>query len=128
MSPYFIIAMYLVLVIDQTIGQAWDYHALGPDVWGDSFPLCRSRSQSPININPACTQYEPIAPFQFTPAYSTAQNLTLFNNGRTILGTSTGNGATPLLLTGGGLNGTYQFYNLHLHWGENYRTGSEHQV
>jgi len=26
------------------------------------------------------------------------------------------------------LNGIYQFVNFHLHWGENYKSGSEHQV
>ena len=31
-------------------------------------------------------------------------------------------------LAGGGLNGTFEFVNFHLHWGENHKSGSEHEV
>ena len=31
-------------------------------------------------------------------------------------------------VTGGGLNGTYQFHQLHFHWGSRDATGSEHSV
>jgi len=106
----------------------WNYRDLGPDVWKDDFPACDGRSQSPIIIKTACTIYQPFKPFHFSSAYGLIQNFTLTNNGHTISATQTKKDLFPLHLTGGGLIGTYEFVNFHLHWGANYRSGSEHQI
>ena len=106
----------------------WDYNDLGPDVWRDIFPACGGTSQSPINIKTACTAYQSFEPFQFSPAYNTIQNFTLINNGHTITAIQVNRDEYPLTLSGGGLPGTFTFANLHLHWGENYNSGSEHQM
>ena len=106
----------------------WDYGALGPDVWSDFYPSCAGTSQSPIDIRTACTTYQSYVPFQFSSGYSATQNFTLMNNGHTIAGTQVDKTTYPLILTGGGLNDTFLFVNFHLHWGENYKSGSEHQL
>jgi carbonic anhydrase len=124
----FIFITVLLSIVHRTICDSWDYHALGPDVWSDTYPSCANHSQSPINIQTACTTYQSFTPFHFTSAYDLTNNFTLVNNGHTIVGTYIGNASSALTLTGGGLNGTYNLRNFHLHWGENYKSGSEHQV
>jgi carbonic anhydrase len=107
----------------------WNYGKLGPDIWSDTYPLCAGKSQSPINILTACTTYKNLKLFEFNSAYNEKHYFTLKNNGHTIVGTINDEyKQSPILLTGGGLNGTFQFVNFHLHWGENYKSGSEHQV
>jgi carbonic anhydrase len=106
----------------------WNYGALGPDVWPDAYPACGGSSQSPINIKTACTKYQSYAPFQFSSAYSATQSFTLTNNGHSIIGTQVDKTKYPLTLTGGGLSEPFTFVDFHLHWGENYKSGSEHQM
>ncbi|CAM4827616.1 unnamed protein product, partial [Rotaria magnacalcarata] len=107
----------------------WNYGHLGPDIWSEYYPLCAGKSQSPINILTACTLYRDIKPFQFISAHATKNYFTVKNNGHTII--SIINNAYEQLsiqLRGGGLNGTFDFVNFHLHWGENHKSGSEHQI
>jgi carbonic anhydrase len=106
----------------------WNYGELGPDVWKDLFPTCGGSAQSPINIKTACTTYQSFAPFQFSSAYNLTQDFILTNNGHTITGVQVNSSAFPLVLSGGGLGETFKFKNFHLHWGENYNSGSEHQL
>jgi carbonic anhydrase len=108
--------------------ETWNYADLGPDVWSDTYPACARHSQSPINIRTACTTYEPFTPFRFSSNYSLTHDFTLTNNGHSIIGRYNGSNSSRLILTGGGLDGNFQFLNFHLHWGENYKSGSEHQV
>jgi len=108
--------------------QHWDYSGIGPDVWEDLFPACSSTSQSPINIKSACTTYQSFPAFQFSPASNLTQEFRLTNNGHTIVGEQVNATGFPLTLSGGGLNETFTFGNFHLHWGENYKSGSEHQL
>ncbi len=109
-------------------GPHWNYDEYGPDVWKDLYPACGATAQSPINIKTQCTTYQSYSPFQFSTAYNLAQDFTLINNGHTLVGEQTNGTAFPLLLSGGGLNETFTFRNFHLHWGENYNSGSEHQL
>jgi carbonic anhydrase len=106
----------------------WNYRELGPDVWPDFYPTCGRTAQSPINIKTACTIYQSYAPFQFSSAYDLTQDFTLTNNGHTISGAPVDKTKFPLTLTGGGLTKPFTFVNFHLHWGENYKSGSEHQL
>jgi carbonic anhydrase len=115
-------------LLHRIICETWNYGDLGPDVWSDEYPLCSGRSQSPINIRTACTTYQSFTPFQFSSTYNLTNNFTITNNGHTIVGTYNGTESSSLKLTGGSLHGTYEFVNFHLHWGENYKSGSEHQV
>lgn len=107
----------------------WNYGQLGPDIWSDHYPQCAGKSQSPINILTACTIPRKFTPFQFTSSEGEKHHFTLKNNGHTIIATINSEyRQSPVSFTGGGLNGTFEFVNFHLHWGENYRSGSEHQM
>lgn len=106
----------------------WNYEDLGPDVWPDLFPNCGKKSQSPINIKTACTTYKEFAPFQFSSAYSVSQDFRITNDGHTVNGVQVDPTIFPLILSGGGLTENFTFVNFHLHWGENYGTGGEHQL
>ena len=57
---------YLVCLslVSASVNQ-WNYNHLGPDIWGDYYPLCMGKSQSPINILTACTTYRDLEPFKF---------------------------------------------------------------
>ena len=129
-SHSFVIVFILLCTINIALAADphWDYGELGPDVWGDLFPTCKGQAQSPINILTACTSYQAFAPFQFSSAYALLQNFTIANNGHTLIGKQVNATAYPLLLTGGGLTELFIFDNFHLHWGENFRSGSEHQM
>ncbi|CAF1254402.1 unnamed protein product, partial [Rotaria sordida] len=97
-------------------------------VWSETHESCGRYSQSPIIIKTACTVYRTFTPFDFSSAYNLQHDFTLLNTGHTVVGTYHGNDSSPFNLTGGGLNGTFRLHNFHLHWGENHRTGSEHQI
>ena len=108
--------------------EEWNYEDLGPDVWPDLFADCGKKSQSPINIKTICTTYRDFPAFEFSPAYDMLQNFKITNNGHTVNGVQDNSVAFPLILSGGGLTENFTFANFHLHWGENYGTGSEHQL
>jgi carbonic anhydrase len=118
----------LAMAIHSTMSQTWNYGDLGPDVWKDISPECGQRSQSPINIRTLCTTYREFPLFQFSAGYNKTWNFTLINDGSTIDSIPIGVDAGNLKLNGGGLNGTFDFLEFHPHWGENYRSGSEHQM
>jgi len=120
--------VFLLTLIHQSMTSEWDYGHHGPDVWSEIYPSCAGSSQSPINIRTPCTTYQSFEPFQFSSFYDQFQDFTLINNGHTISGTLTSGDSSSLTLTEGGLSGTYQFSSFHFHWGENYNSGSEHEV
>ena len=107
----------------------WNYGEYGPDVWSERYPTCADEQQSPINVLTACTVYKNFAPFTFASGYENQHSFTLLNNGHTILGRFNNDSQlSALRLNGGDLNGTFEFVNFHLHWGENHKSGSEHEV
>jgi carbonic anhydrase len=106
----------------------WDYHQYGPDVWPDLFPQCGGSAQTPINIATARTTYRGFSPFKLSSSYNSTQSFKLVNIGHIVSASLVAGASSPPSFTGGGLRGTYQFVDLHLHWGENYRSSSEHQV
>ncbi|CAF4806425.1 unnamed protein product [Rotaria sp. Silwood1] len=119
--------IYLLFI--SVSGTQWNYGDLGPDIWSEHYPSCDGQSQSPINILTACTVYKDFKPFTFISTHDEKHYFTLKNNGHTIIGTINNEyKQSPIQLTGGGLNGTFEFVNFHLHWGENYKSGSEHQI
>ncbi|CAF0825120.1 unnamed protein product [Adineta steineri] len=122
--------LFIIFLLSSTVSSnQWNYGQLGPDIWSDYYPLCAGNSQSPINILTACTKYRNLKPFQLTSSYDEKHYFTLRNNGHTVIGIINQEyKQSPLVITGGGLNGTFEFVNFHLHWGENYKSGSEHQI
>lgn len=121
---YHIVFLFIPIYANQ-----WNYGHLGPDVWSEFYPLCAGKSQSPINILTACTIYKDFKPFKFIGKQTEKHYFTIKNNGHTIVATRNNDyDQSPIQVMGGGLNGTFDFVNFHLHWGENYKSGSEHQV
>ncbi|CAF0965520.1 unnamed protein product [Adineta steineri] len=118
----------LCIIIQYSIAAHWNYADEGPDVWSDLYPECDGTSQSPIDIDTTTTVYAPLTKFYFGSSYNVPQNFLFMNNGHTLVGHYTGNDASRLSFTGGGLKGVFTFSSFHLHWGENYKSGSEHQV
>ncbi|CAF1511274.1 unnamed protein product [Adineta steineri] len=106
----------------------WNYGNMGPDVWSDIYPLCSEHSQSPIDIETSHTIYQSFSPFNFSSNSNELEKFKLINNGHTVSGIYIGNNKSSLTLNGGNLNGTFQLDNFHVHWGENYKSGSEHQI
>ena len=114
--------------IGSSISVQWNYDEQGPDVWSDEYPSCAGQAQSPIDIRTACTTYQSFPSFEFSTGYNEVQNFTLINNGHTISGVLSKEDLSRLTIIGGGLDGTFVFSSFHFHWGENYKSGSEHQV
>ena len=118
---------FLFIHADQDVH--WNYGENGPDVWSETYPTCGGQLQSPINILTACTTYKNLTSFVYGTGYDDTHNFTLKNNGHTVLGTFINDSnLSTLMLTGGGLTGTFEFVNFHLHWGLNHKSGSEHEV
>jgi len=103
----------------------WGYDDTnGPDTWCESYSLCCLTSQSPINIDTTSTVAQTFESLVFTGYDDTSATLTLANNGHSAkLSTST----VPSI-SGGGLDETFHFAQLHFHWGSNSSVGSEHTV
>jgi len=96
----------------------------GPKTWATSYPLCAGVSQSPINIESASAVEQEFASFVFTGYDDTTSNLTLINNGHSAQMSTTG---APTI-SGGGLDETFNFQQLHFHWGSDSTKGSEHTI
>ncbi len=120
---------FIVFVIYADQVPEWNYGEYGPDVWSEQYPTCGGQLQSPINILTACTTYKNFTPFVFGSGYNEEHNFTLRNNGHTIMGTFNNEPKlSAFRLQGGDLNGTFDFVQFHLHWGENHKSGSEHEM
>jgi carbonic anhydrase len=125
----FFVISFLFVTVYSDLSYVWNYGEYGPDVWSEMYPTCGGQSQSPINILTACTTYKQFQPFVLASGYDEQHNFTLTNNGHTIVGTFNNESKlSAFRLTGGSLNGTFEFQNFHLHWGQNHKSGSEHEV
>lgn len=120
-----------VLLYSTNISSAqehWNYRGEGPDVWPELDPGCAGKFQSPINIKTSCTIPRSFTPFRLSPGYNVTQDFLFLNTGHGIRAVPLNASVYPLTVSGGGLNGTYWLANFHMHWGENYNSGSEHQM
>ncbi|KAJ8670730.1 hypothetical protein QAD02_001989 [Eretmocerus hayati] len=95
----------------------------GPDHWAKDFHTCFGKHQSPINIEEHDVENVSLPLLQFR-GLDLPRQFFLKNNGHTALIHSSKN-SEPAYMTGGPLNGSYIFEQLHFHWGENDREGSE---
>lgn len=124
----FVFLLYISINLSFVDANEWNYDTEGPDIWPDLFPTCGQKSQSPINIKTVCTIAQDFPSFVFSSAYNRIQNFRLTNNGHSITSVQIDPIAYTPILTGGGLNESFIFKNVHVHWGENYGSGSEHQM
>ncbi|CAF1491586.1 unnamed protein product [Rotaria sp. Silwood1] len=88
--------------------------------------------QSPIDIKCEEMVTRQFPPFKFSSAHLYDIMFTLKNDGHGVKAVLpkayTSQYQTDLSVTGGGLIGKFNFDNFHLHWGTNYRDGSEHTI
>jgi len=99
---------------------------LGPDHWGDEYEQCLGKHQSPINIDSAHLTRVHLDPLKMDGFELPLGVATLTNNGHTAMLT-TDTEIKPIL-SGGPLNGEYEFAQLHFHWGDNDTKGSEDEI
>lgn len=105
----------------------WTYDS--PSEWSTHFPHASGICQSPINIVTKETKPESYSPFSFSMQYTCDQLFTLTHSGQQVAATLTDKQhASEIWFTGSGLGGRFHFINFHLHWGENNRHGSEHEI
>lgn len=127
MSIYFYIILICILT-KLCLCSDWNYNEHGPDIWSElnsNYRSCNGTRQSPINIKTKCAIYKNFDSFKFTDSHSDEINFLITNNGHTI---TLEIDNPQLSIQGGDLNGIFYFENVHLHWGPNYNTGSEHQM
>ncbi|XP_076376680.1 carbonic anhydrase 1 isoform X1 [Megalopta genalis] len=121
-----IFAFTAFLFSNHALGDDFGYDGKhGPEHWGDDYKTCLGKYQSPIDIEDKDVRTASFPPLRFSnvqdphPAYMT-------NNGHTVMIRSTDSDSKNVpTASGGPLNDTYVFQQLHFHWGENDDEGSE---
>ena len=121
---YIVLLLIIPIKGDHVIN--WNYGDLGPDVWGDTYAACYGQKQSPINIRTKCTVEQAFTDLQLSIMHAATLNFSLKNNGHTIAAKT--DASLLLNISGSDFNEVFYFDSFHLHWGPNYRSGSEHQV
>uniref|UniRef100_A0A8C4WWJ7 Carbonic anhydrase 4 n=1 Tax=Eptatretus burgeri TaxID=7764 RepID=A0A8C4WWJ7_EPTBU len=96
------------------------------DHWGDQYPKCKGKSQSPINIDTRSTKVNrSLDNFMFEGYDEILSDVQMVYNGYTVQVLLNGKSLT---VNGGGLDGEYIADQFHLHWGNRTAAGSEHQL
>jgi len=104
----------------------WGYNGRqGQENWCNVESTCCGPRQSPIALT-TTTTYVPVSPLKFTNYKSTPKSVTMENNGHSVK-IEFSKDVQPSI-SGGGLNGTYNFDSLHFHWGKQNNLGSEHII
>ncbi|XP_046376550.1 carbonic anhydrase 14-like [Haliotis rufescens] len=122
------ILLFVVFCTDFTRCSEWSYKGdTGPGHWHDLFPeACSGNLQSPININPEETVYNPnLREFAiwYDPPKDNAQ-MFVKNNGHAVQVDTLGD----FFVTNGGLPYVYKTAQFHFHWGHKNHQGSEHRI
>ncbi|XP_046415711.1 carbonic anhydrase 7 [Neodiprion fabricii] len=109
------------------LGQEFSYNGLlGPAYWGNKYQTCVGKHQSPINIVEHYVEKVTLPPLWFS-GFNIPRKAMLTNNGHTVLLKTIGTDVP--LITGGPLrDDVYAFEQLHFHWGENDKEGSEDRI
>ncbi|KAF4073023.1 hypothetical protein AMELA_G00254120 [Ameiurus melas] len=127
-----LLCLLLVLVFKSCLSEDWCYQSQiscvqpckGPAAWNEVNSTCAGNRQSPINILTKKTKKESsLTDFKFT-GYDKIFSSMLKNTGKTV-SLDIPLGAT---VSGGNLSHTYNAIQLHFHWGNNSRPGSEHTL
>uniref|UniRef100_T1IM50 carbonic anhydrase n=1 Tax=Strigamia maritima TaxID=126957 RepID=T1IM50_STRMM len=101
----------------------WSYGGnSGPDFWCQISSGCCGQRQSPVDLN--LLKISVKSAFQFVAYDQMPASATMVNNGHSIAVTFSSD-IVPRIHDGG-LNSTYFFHSLHMHWGSQNNRGSEH--
>ncbi|PFX18749.1 receptor-type tyrosine-protein phosphatase gamma-like [Stylophora pistillata] len=104
---------------------SWTYRdPEGPDTWKHHYKDCEGHEQSPINIVPKDTFFEP-GLADLVVNYEKSVSAKLFNNGHTVQATFLTGKSN---ISGGNLTSHFRALQMHFHWGSENSRGSEHQV
>ncbi|XP_033333149.1 carbonic anhydrase-related protein B isoform X1 [Megalopta genalis] len=109
----------------------WTYDGIsGPGFWGLINPewcLCnKGKRQSPVNLEPSKLLFDPnLRPLQIDKHRVGG---VLENTGHRVAFAVDNDTRHPVNISGGPLSYRYQFHEIHLHFGLDDRTGSEHTV
>lgn len=107
---------FKISVIPGSYLQDFNYQGeKGPTHWGEQYNACFGKHQSPINIEMLNVKSLSLPKLEFKNFESTPKSTSLKNNGHTVMFTI--DAAEKPQVSGGPLNGTYQFTQLHFHWG-----------
>ncbi|KAJ8664774.1 hypothetical protein QAD02_006436 [Eretmocerus hayati] len=99
-----------------------------PQEWSKQFPTCGGRRQSPINIDSRNSQIKEYPPIRFNGYGKAPRSMNVTNDGHTVEITTTWANQEVPTISGGPLNGPYEFEEVHFHWGNNNHVGSEHTI
>ncbi|XP_017488485.1 PREDICTED: carbonic anhydrase 7, partial [Rhagoletis zephyria] len=104
------------------------YGAMGPDHWGEQYSTCSGKHQSPINIDSLNVIRRTFPqPLKFQWFQLTPKNAEILNNGHTVVVRLEYKDERPTI-SGGPLDGSFAFEQLHFHWGDNDTVGSEDRI
>ena len=109
-----------------SVGPEWGYSGKkGAEYWGG---LCATgKSQSPVDLKKQVFDKNSVTdPFVFVNYQTKIKGANLKNNGHSVKLNPPNNFTAQI--SGGGLGGTYQFAQMHFHWGDKNQLGSEHTL
>ncbi|CAL7937563.1 unnamed protein product [Xylocopa violacea] len=98
---------------------------LGPDHWGEQYPACLGKTQAPINIVLKDVVDASYPPLEFSNLEN-PHKTNIMNNGHTVMIRNLGPDAPAV--SGGPLNDTYNFLQMHFHWGQYDGIGAETRI
>ena len=97
----------------------------GPKFWGETFPACNGKEQSPIAINSRTAPRDANLPKLFMHNYDIpVTKATIENNGNSIQVNPMDGVARTIFINGA----TYSLDQMHFHWGDDYNNGAEHII
>ena len=120
----FVFFIFVAFNYQPASGGNWGYSGKkGPATWD---AVCATgQSQSPVNLENQVFDKSLVSdPFIYSNYETKLIGAKLSNNGHTVQLNSPNNFIAQI--SGGGLNSTYQFAQLHFHWGDTQKQGSEH--
>ncbi|XP_055911169.1 carbonic anhydrase 2 isoform X2 [Eupeodes corollae] len=123
-------AIFVILCYDLKYTGAQDFSydgTMGPEHWGEQYNGCSGKYQSPINIdllNVIEHEFGDLVLERFDELPISGD---LLNNGHTVIVHLNYEDEEPTI-SGGPLNGTFRFAQLHFHWGDNDTYGSEDRI
>lgn len=123
----------VALFITGTFGFSYDINASdGPNSWGGACNLPGSMAQSPIDIDRSQARHiNHYLPFNFWGYDERPERMSVVNNGHSIqieITEPRESHEMPRVREGGLPNLSYEFAQLHFHWGSTNSQGSEHTV
>ncbi|XP_055841897.1 carbonic anhydrase 2 isoform X2 [Episyrphus balteatus] len=120
--------MNLNVNLRTTNAQDFSYDGtMGPDHWGEQYNGCSGKYQSPINIDLLNVEQISFNDLQLKRFDEKPLSGDLLNNGHTVIVHLDYEDEEPTI-SGGPLNGTFRFAQLHFHWGDNDTYGSEDRI